>query len=320
MAKRTVTIINHRGEMLHGVLSIPDQDVSNKRLIIFFQVGIGTKTGVGDYLRIVADRLSSAGITVLRLDQSGTGDSQGELPDGISIPELFRKVQSGYFKEDSLAVIDWAAREFSGYQIYLLGECGGCISLTLAGAERMDLIDGVLMMAFPVLYSPQENTGKTSVREFDARVTMQGYLRKLMSPRSYARLLSGKSDWGLMLQSARVLMARLINDALKKCGFLRTGGHPDHERFNWEVFSAFQKLVKNGKPILFLLPQLDNETQEFDAELRDKVLLKSDIYAKYCRYAYLPETDHSIMFQNSRDLLCREILDWFNTLENSSHV
>ncbi len=318
LIKKSITVTNARGEELRGVLSLPHPEVCNKKVVIFSQVGIGTKTGVGDYLRVLADRLTNIGFTILRVDQSGTGNSQGELPDGINIPELFRRVQSGCFKGDSLAVIDWVTSEFTGYQLYLLGECGGCVSQTLASADRMHLIDGLLMMAFPVLYYPLGTKKAPAVREFDAKVTVLSYMRKFYDPKSYLRVLSGRSDWRLFSRSSRVVLAVLLRKCLSKLEVRKFTDGPDHERFNWEVFSAFKKLIYNKKPILFLLPQLDNETQEFNTEFMHKVLSKHEIYEKCCSYAYLPETDHSIMFKPSRELLYREIINWFNKLDKAA--
>ncbi len=145
--KECISITNKHGEIIYGMLTQPTNEKCKKVLVIFFQVGTGTKTGVGDYLRILSDDLAQDGFTVLRFDQSGTGESHGEISSRILISELFRFAQSGFFKDDSLAAIDWAASLFRGYQIFLLGECGGCISAMLACSERIPHISGLIMIA-----------------------------------------------------------------------------------------------------------------------------------------------------------------------------
>ena len=314
MLKECITIKNNQQKKLYGILSYPPDEKNNNTIIIFFQGGIGTKTGVGDYLRIIADRFTKEGFTVLRMDQRGTGDSQGELPQGISMEDLFCSIQSGLFKDDSLKIIKWTAQKFYGYRLFLFGECGGAISQVLAGAEVPDLIDGLIMMACPVLYPPlQEDTiGKNAVRAFDAKIAILSYLRKSIEPRNYIRLLLGKSDWQLIWGSVRTLFSIQLKSVLSRFCVNNENAKPDHDRFNWIAFEAFKQLIINKKPILFLLPQLDNETFEFETEFKEKVLIHKKDCKLYCTYTYLPETDHNIMFQKSRDLLCKAILNWFH--------
>jgi hypothetical protein len=167
-----------------------------------------------------------------------------------------------------------------------------------------------------VLYS--ESIEK--VREGDAALASKGYVAKLLDPASWKRLVSGESDYALVKASALTMAKRLrqkiaarvddelhVTEILKRL-HLRVA--PDHPRFNREVWDAFPRLMKAGKPIFFLNAELDNETPEFQDELRAKVLdLKPD-WARLCPVGLLPKADHSLMFQASRDDSLVRIRTW----------
>ena len=309
--KKTVTIRNRNGKILYGIVSLPVAEKCKRKLLIFSQVGIVTKTGMGDHLRVLADNLALQGFSVLRFDQSGTGDSFGEVTSDISIFEFFRQVQDGFFKNDLIDVINWALKEFNDYSLFLFGECGGCISTILACVEKSSMIAGIIMLASPVLLYPLGTEIEIKeIRGFDAQVTFKSYLQKIFNPVSYFRLLAGRSDLKLIRQSFTSVFAKNYNSLLSLVRFRFNSGCPDHERFNYKFWDAFQKLAKNSTPIFFLMPEFDNETFEFDTEFKEKVLNNTKKFSEFCTISYLPETDHSIMFQRSRSYLLQQLLNW----------
>ena len=307
--KQVIKIPNRRGEVLFGILTSPSAEVPKRRvLIIFSQVGVVTKTGMGDHLRILSDALASEGFTTLRFDQHGTGDSSGELPSGMTIPQFFRKVQSGFFKEDLLDIIEWAQNYLSDYRIFLLGECGGCLSAVFACVEYVAQIAGLALLAMPVLLYPLES-GEKELRDFDAQIVFKSYSAKILNPMAWIRFLAGRSDTQLIKQFLQVFFKR-YRKRMSSSLTMRKAIFPDHKRFNWKFWEAFQAIVKAGIPVNFLMPDLDNETFEFNAEFKEKVLDKEKKYSNCCKITRLPQTDHSIMFQESRQYLFRQLLGW----------
>ena len=301
-------------------MTSPVEERNRHKIIIFSQVGIVTKTGVGDHLRILSDNLAFHGYTVLRFDQSGMGDSCGEIRYGISIPEFFRLVQGGYYKNDVLNAMSWTAKQFKGYEIFLFGECGGCISILLACAEGKLAVKGIIMLAAPVLLYPgAEGANEAPLRSFEAQVAFKAYLSKAFSPRAVLRLVRGKSD----VTAIRQMCSVAVKSALAR-GFNLTRkyarGTPCHERFNWQFWDAFCTVVKNNTPILFLMPELDSETHEFNLYFKPYISSVLQGHEKNCSIVYLPRTDHSIMFQSSRDHMLRQILSWLERIQEANHA
>lgn len=296
---------------MRGILTSPASGVPVKKdIVIFSQVGVVTRTGMGDHLRILSDHLAAEGYITLRFDQSGVGDSEGELTCGISISQFFRQVQNGLFKNDVLDVIDWTLNDFSEHRLFLFGECGGCLSSILAAAVRTSRISGLVFLAMPVLLYPLNSDYHEELRDFDAQIICKSYLEKFLNIKAWGRFLSGRSDNRLIKKFLRSLFRRYYKKALNHLPLKKAECLPEHIRFNWKFWEAFQAVIKAGITINFLMPDLDDETFEFNLEFKEKVLDKVEEYSNYCNINYLPLTDHSVMFQESRKYLLQQFLHW----------
>jgi pimeloyl-ACP methyl ester carboxylesterase len=297
---------------------VPDR----RATVIVLQAGLLNKTGVGDYFRWLADALAASGWTVLRMDQRGTGDSDGEIVSDVPIDAYFRAIQHGAAKSDTLEQIRWVRRTLGHREIHLLGQCGGSVTAILAAAEEPASVTSLVCIATAVLYSEAPD----AVREGDAALAGKGYVRKLLDPESWKRLVSGKSDYRLLRASVQTMAKRLrqrivaaadrrlhVTALLKR---LDLHVAPDHPRFNAELWEAFVRLMKVGNPVFFLNAELDNETPEFEDELRAKVLARRPAWARLCPVQTLPKADHSLMFQDSRDASLRAIRDWLESARN----
>ena len=139
---------------------------------------------------------------------------------------------------------------------------------------------------------------------------MKGYLRKIIKPHAYVRLIKGKSDMHLIrgtLASA-VRQVRRIGQELVDRFSKRSA--PDHERFNSHFWDAFQVLMRRRKQVLFLLCEIDNETPDFNHEFRTKVLDRHPEYLRFCTIKELPNADHSLVFEDGRRASGEALLEW----------
>ncbi len=315
--KEAIRITNQDGFSLYGIITRPDKANNRKRLVISCQSGVVAKTEIGDHLRWVADRLAEQGITVLRFDQHGTGDSQGECEQDISVRLFFQKVQNGCFTNDTLSVIDWAVQHFADYDIFLLGECGGCISALAAGAERLEKIKGYILIAPPVLRFADTNSEK-QISTFDTKITRKQYYQKIFNPVSWIRFVCGKSDFKLIFSSfigqlvfwRRKLFSKFLSFSIVI---------PDHPNFNMLFWKSFMVIAEAKKTICFLLPELDNETFEFNVEFKQKILDRHKKQYITCESVLLPETDHSIMFPQARRLAVNAIINLINRTKTAGN-
>lgn len=308
-----VTIPDAQGRPMYGVVTVPRGKPSppGGRAVVFCQTGLQCKGGVGDYFRWLADALAAYGLTVVRFDQRGTGDSPGQVFAGSSIDAFFNQVEAGGFLDDTRAALRWTETQLAPEQIYLWGQCDGAVTAVLTCAEMPRSVAGLMLLAMPVLYSVPQQT----VREMDAEVAMKGYLKKILRPASYLRLLRGKSDWRLIRGSLRSGARRL--DRIRQQWMRAVSGTsvPDHERFNWEFWGAFQRVMKQHKPVLFLLCEIDNETPDFDHEFRAKVLDRRPDFTRHCTITRLPRADHSLVFEEGRVASREAIFEWLKTID-----
>lgn len=317
--RRVVTLVDAAGARMVGILTTPPSSVRDRNAtVVVLQAGLLNKTGVGDYFRWLSDALAADGWTVLRMDQRGTGDSDGEIVSDVPIDAYFRKIQTGAAKADTLEQIRWVERTLGHKDIHLLGQCGGSVTAIIAAAEAQPAPASLLCIAMAVLYS--ESLDK--VREGDAALAGKGYAAKLLDPASWKRLVSGASDYKLLSASARAMAKKVrkqawerVDGTLKLSSVLKRFNlrvAPDHPRFNQEVWDAFPRLMKAKTPIFFLNAELDNETPEFNDELHAKVLALKPDWARLCPVHLMTRADHSLMFQASRDESLQRIRDWLD--------
>lgn len=291
---------------MSAVVTAPAGEPPTRRAVVFCQTGLQSKGGVGDYFRWLGDILSGEGFMVVRFDQIGTGDSPGELTSDVTIDQYFNHVESGACVQDTLAVLRWTERQLpAGGEIYLWGQCDGAVTAALAGAETPERVAGLILLAMPVLYTDSEQ-----VREVDADVALKGYLRKITKLRSYLRLVRGQSDLRLIRGTVASAMNQVRRSGRELVDRFRNRSTPDHARFNWHFWDAFQKLMQRRKQVLFLLCENDNETPDFDHEFRIKVLDRHPEYGRLCTIKELPRADHSLVFEDGRRASCDAVLGW----------
>lgn len=303
----TVRILNSKGLLLYGVLSRPDIEKDKKQLVISCQSGAVAKGEIGDHLRWIANHLAEQGVTVLRFDQAGTGESQGIEEEEIPIRQFFQNVQDGCFVDDTLTVVDLARSKFSNYDVYLMGECGGCISALGAGSQRLADICGYVLIAPPVLRFSDDTAKTKPIGQLDSQNIRKQYFQKLCDFSSWKHLLSGKSDFNLMLGCLSAFFKGTYRRILAN---IFPVVEPNHPSFNSLFWDSFQKIVNANRPVCFMLPDLDNETAEFNLEFKIKVLERDRKRYLSVVSLVLPETDHSIMFQKSRELLLQHMVSW----------
>lgn len=314
LARESVAIPGAGGVDLAAVVTRPREGVEREGVeregaVLFCQTGLQNKAGVGDYFRWLADELARRGYRVVRFDPPGTGDSAGlAVPEPVlPLDQLFCRIQSGLFAPSALDALVWTHRRFGG-PIYLFGQCGGAISALLAAAARTDLVAGLILMAAPVLFSADIH----ALRDYDAMVAGRAYLRKLLRPRTYLRVISGKSDYRRIAATLRAFARRARRRLSRPLRITPANPARLNPRFNTFFWDAFVAMMREEAPVLFLMAQLDNETVELDTNFREPVLDRHAEWAEHCAVEYIKDADHSLLMEDVR-LRSREvILGWLS--------
>lgn len=314
-----VTFTNKNGRKLFGIVHIPEKLLDDGSKIGINVLNPGIKYRVAPHRLNVklARELCRNGYCVLRFDPEGIGDSEGELPEGIPLADLWGSIQSGQFVSDCIAANDFFMRTYGLSRLILVGNCGGAITSLITSA-RDHRISGLCLGDTPVYLW-------NSSRSFVEKVTDGGekldryfseYSKRLLSLKAWYRFFTFQTDFkGLK----RVLWMKLKH----KTGFLckeipcsdvdllcREKG------LNRLFFTSFDSFAGSGKPILFILAENDPGRDTFQTYFQSWYLdQKHSIptYRNQLEIFVIADSNHIYSFTESQQAYINKICSWVNT-------
>ena len=196
---REQAILIGKTKSLVGVVTtppdaVPPESTSRQRpAIVLLNAGIVHRVGPGRLYVKLARRLAELGFVVVRFDASGLGDSavrRDNLPhDKSSILE-------------TVEAMDYLAAEHGVDRFVLMGICSGAVTCFTTACADQRVAGAVLMNARGFDYNAEWNTFVMS------RGWARDYWRRLLSPRSWIRVLTGKSQYRRFLA---VVLLRIKN-------------------------------------------------------------------------------------------------------------
>ncbi|BAU47908.1 hydrolase [Sulfurifustis variabilis] len=289
------------GAVRRGILTPAEPGRSNGTGIVLLPAGLKYRIGPHRLNVTLARRLAPVGYTVLRFDPCGVGESDGALPAG-PLRELWRTVEQGRFVDDTLhAARD--LRERCGLQRLVLGGlCGGAVTALLAAALAPELIDGVLSINTAVTFSTDTKPARRPMGRIQARHNFKGYLRKLLAPAAWARIVRGDSDYSEI--------TRTVVATVRSClGARRRPEHLSHE--NARFMESFESLERRSVPHLLIFSGNDNRWLEFQ-----EVVLQRRLGGRLAGSAYeievIPNANHELHFADWQRELEERFADWLN--------
>ncbi len=162
--------ITVQGLRLRGTVHLPPPGMPglNSGLeglgVIILQQGFSPRSWEGDLAVALSDSLATAGLTTVRMDLPGLGDSEGDLPEDFL--SLIDNIQEGGFAKVANECMD-RLRAQLGFQRFILGgHCGGAITDFFAVSSRTaDLPIGIFSLdtAFHLVRGAQPPAGKPQV-------------------------------------------------------------------------------------------------------------------------------------------------------------
>lgn len=152
MPEESIYFVNE-GMKLYGMLHRP-AEVGLHPAVVFLHGFFDVRLGPNWLFVKLARRLMAEGITSLRFDFRGSGESEGEFSDVTVLGEV----------SDALVALDWLAAqpEIDADRMGLVGySLGGCIAAIVAG-RRPDLVKSLVLLsavahpveAFQLMYNP----------------------------------------------------------------------------------------------------------------------------------------------------------------------
>jgi dienelactone hydrolase len=187
-------------DRLFGILSRPDGHLSEAAVIIV-NTGRNPRTGVGRFGVEFARRLAAEGITALRFDFAGLGDSIGLAGEENMRSDVFENDRSA----DISAAID--TLEQLGYRRFMVhGICSGAYH-GLHAAATETRIEAVLMANLPLfLWKNGDSIAESKKRSY----SLSHYTTRMAGRASWARLLRGESDVIGILKGQMSRLAKLV--------------------------------------------------------------------------------------------------------------
>jgi uncharacterized protein len=292
MTESIITVRNRAGHALHCILHEPAPDLPKSDLAcLLLSPGVKMRVAPHRLYRKLAPEFLCRGIPVLRVDFHGLGDSEGELPETM-LDQLYRQVQLGRHVDDARAAIEYCARELGSRRFIVGGLCGGALTGLLA-AEHDQRIVGLYALGIPVVLDGAGRHEAANMTRGQLRSVRSKYLRKLLQPSAWLRLLSFRSD-------LRLLLASILP------GFKRPGGRgaapepgqvpapstPPAANVNMTFVRAYFKLLASRTPMLLLFSGADRLQWEYDEKIARPWAASLHKTESCARVVVIPHANH----------------------------
>ena len=199
-----VVFPNATGQRLFGMLHRPAFNRVQRAAVLLLSPGIKGRIAPHRLYIKLARQLCEAGFMVLRFDFYGLGDAEGEL-DEKRVADVYAAVAMGRYTDDTLAAMDWMQREHRVDRFVLSGLCGGAITGLFAGA-RDPRVQALAGFGIPVIQYGDEALRYKHLSSGEQNQFRRGYFRKLLDWKSWLRLLTFRSDFGII---AKVFLSPL---------------------------------------------------------------------------------------------------------------
>ena len=246
----------------------------------------------------MARALAERGWNVLRFDPRGLGDSEGQQRHATGA-ELFLAIEEGLHQPDVRAAMDFVQSATDCGSFVVTGICGGAVSTVLAAANDQRVV-GLVPMEMPLRYTAPPGTINPQ--------TIKSYERKLFSARSWLRLLTLKSDYGLLLRSLAACIKRRLARRRHSRGpqwFIDRLG----SRAHLELIDAFRKCVANGSPMLCAFAE--SEETPFFQSVQEGLFEGCEDLRRAAAIHVIAGADHDFSAAGTSEALVRTVTDWF---------
>lgn len=260
-----------------GVLTTPEtRENRPKTAVLILNAGLIHHAGPGRIHVKLARSLANMGISSIRFDYSGVGDSPVRT-DNLHVLEVAT--------QEPREVMNDLSRK--GYESFILvGICSGGYC-----AFKTALLDQRVIGA--VAINTMDLSGKTEV---DTRVREQRYFKEsIFSLRAWKNLVTGKVNYGHLFST---ILARL---AVK-----------NNKQADDQVLSEFDKISQNGQRLLFLFSGNDVRVNYLEVLLGnslERLKNKGTVSKKV-----IPKADHVFLRNKDQHRLIDIISDWIESL------
>ncbi|MEW6442075.1 MAG: alpha/beta fold hydrolase [bacterium] len=311
LPEQCVSFRNPEGHLLRGILHPPSPDRKRGVSVLLLNTGLNDMTGWHRVQVKLARHLARLGYAVLRFDDAGIGDSEGDIPDE-SIVKIFARIESGLFVPDALAAVDFMVGRFSEDRLVCIGFCGGGVTAVHAAAGDTRIC-GMVDVGGPVTLSSEEHLQKTD--PWEARNHVRSYRAKIFQIGPWIRFLSGGKDYGTVFRSLLHYLRHLIGGRYREPPKGRAAENDNPRNLNRLFFSSFEKYARSMRPLLFYFAELDAATWEFKKHFLNRYKPSPLWSDSLFRFVEIQKANHIFSDPDSREQMKRDLVDWLRRFD-----
>ncbi|MEO6339175.1 MAG: hypothetical protein ABIO39_03965, partial [Caulobacteraceae bacterium] len=267
---------------LRGTICEPDKPSANPRAVLFLNTGAAPRSGVGGFSTAASRALARQGVTSLRFDFAGLGDSPSR--DGAMRSHLME-----ISREPDLDAAFDALHSLGFEQAAVVGVCAGAHH-AFHSAARDPRISKVFAASL-VKFVWHEGDSLTAGRGERAR-SFGFYLGAVRDPRYWLHTLKGKVSIGKIIPA---LASRLLK---------RFRTHWQREEIR-KLRDMVAEVSKRGHSVHLFMGLRDTALDEVETYFGRG----GRQFTKFPRMSMtvIPEVDHSLAFRRSREYALKDL-------------
>ena len=284
------------GLRISGILHLPENPQPGRPAIVIPPHGI-SRTGFNRLCVKMARALARRGWTVLRFDGHGLGDSEGDLEFDTGA-DLFQAIEKGMHVQDTIAALDFLARELGVESAIIAGVCGGAVTAALT-ARADARVKAIAPIEMSLLYYAAPGAADAP--------PLWVYRRMLLSCKSWRKVITLGVDFRLQVRRAGKLLALLLHRGVRR-GSDRALLASLGTRANLELVASVRDCVRR-MPVLCVFADTDNASyfQQSAPLLVDGKQAAGRLLVRVVQGA-----DHNFSTQQQCDELCTILADWLD--------
>jgi len=318
--EKPVTFENENGDKLFGIVHIPEKSIFEKERVGINLLNPGIKYRVApNRLNVkLARKLCDDGYYVLRFDPAGIGDSEGELPHGILVPDMWEKIQTGLFVPDTIAANNYFIKKYEVKKLILMGSCGGAITSLLTSSYDSS-VDALCLIDIPINLrtSRMSYADKIAVGGQRADLLFSKYAKKLIRPQSWYRFITLKTEYRALRKIVSMKLRKIVSSFRHDYKLPKDIEDLCYENnLNRQFFESFEAFYQNGKATLFILAEHDKGTEIFQTYFLDIYLKhkgRHHTHDKLIEAFLIQNANHTYTFTECQESLLHKISTWVET-------
>lgn len=269
---------------LVGVLTRPEAlAVADSTVCLTFNAGVVPRIGPHRFNVKLARALASDGITSLRFDLGGLGDSRTTTSQLNFIDQAVADIQSA---------MDYCGEQFGIREFSLIGNCSGAVQIYWA-ALRDERVKGILM--------------------FDGFVYPTRWTRPI---RHWKRLRAGGVTDLFRIAHRRLQgLVRLVRTRPVRAEAPplpdTASNNPSHVEFG----AALQKLCDRGVSVKLVYSGGVMDWYSYAGQFRDR--FANEPFFRKIQCDFLPEIDHTLLSLESQQILITKIREWLRSIDGT---